>query len=163
MRSIIGLLFVISGLAFVGCQSSGFDDGHEWIVPRPATEIQLSVLDATNEPLSGAVAWVLFGDQTINSAESFINYDPVKGYVSDAAGQIVIQYLGEPDGGYEVPLNAPAQPKLELRIEHPNGTELVFNLDTVLFGSGNRLGDTTLEHNGKSVAAKQIAYSIAFE
>jgi hypothetical protein len=136
------------------------EQGHAWIVPRPAAEIRLTILDAAAERVPGVAGILLFGGEPLQEAERFVDYNPEVGVISDSDGEIVIRYLGETGGGYEVPFDAPDLPHLELELTGPDGQRLVVDLDNYLYRLEFDIGEINYDHNGKMIAMKIVAASI---
>ena len=143
-----------------GWGSSGFDEGHEWIVPRPAAEIHLHIVDGDQEPIPDATVWIYLGNEKIGTTARFIAYDIDKGQPGDRSGNVTLTYLGEEGGGYEVPLNTKGPPKLKAHIEAPGYEERVIDLDELLFVATYRVGETDVEYEGETIQMVIIEHDI---
>jgi hypothetical protein len=158
------LILLLFTLPLIGCEKNhGFGEGHEWVLPRPAAELRLTVLNANQQPLSNAILWLLYGGEKIQVPDRLLDYDPATGLETDAGGRAFIRYLGETGGGFEVPLGAPARPKFELLVEAPSGESRLLDLDAWLFRSHFHSGEVSVLHDGRPVKLIVIEQSISFE
>jgi hypothetical protein len=166
MKLFARLMLVFFSVLAVSCQSlfggDDFGQGHDWIVPRPAAELHFTILDEQNTPLAGATGWLLFGGEKLDSADRLPTYDPVNGMQSDVSGQIIVQYLGESGGGYEVPSNASGPPKLTFQVESPDGKTMTIDLDVLLYRSVNYVGETSVEYEDTTIKLHIIEQTITF-
>jgi len=159
-------LLLLLCLALVACQTSprgGFDEGHAWIMPRPAAEVHLSVVDTDGVPVPNPILWAYRGEEKYTSDGGFVGYDPLAGLVGDGSGDVVAQYVGEIGGGYEVPMNAPTPPQHRLVIEAPGYTPASINLDDLLFLQKHRTGKTAVVVGGATIEMVVVAYRVALE
>ncbi len=157
------LLLLTFAVAACATGRSDFEEGHEWIMPRPAAEIRLSVTDADGAPIPNAILWAYLGNERYVTDGSFVNYDPLTGRASDESGEIVAHYLGEEGGGYEVPMNAPSPPQHRLVVEAPGYTTASVNLDDLLFVQTHRTGKTSLTVGDATVEMVVVAYRVILE
>ena len=157
------LLLFLSTHCRQGGATSGFDAGHEWIMPRPAAEIHLVVVDAKKKPVEEVTAWIYFGDQKVKNADRFIDYDLQDGIRGSSSGEVILHYLGEGGGGYEVPLDAATPPKLGVWIEASGYKHNIVNLDDILFTSKYRTGKREIEYKGKTIEMVVVEYVVTLE
>lgn len=152
-------------LLLAACQEKkgSFDEGHEWIFPRPAAEIHLAVVDAQGAPIPHPLLRLYVNGAPYASDGGFIGYDPAAGVVGDEAGEIVVHYLGEEGGGYEIPMNSPGPPRHRLHIEAPGYVPATLDLDALVFVSKYKTGETTLEIEGETVEMIVVADRVVLE
>ncbi len=143
--------------------NDGFDEGHEWIMPRPAAEIHLLVVNSENEPVQGAMAWIYLGDQKVQTTERFLNYNGTQGVQGDDSGEVILYFLGDEGGGYEVPLNAPGPPEMKVKVEAQGYTSSLINLDDLLFLPEYRVGHSEMEYNGEKIEMAVIEFVLILE
>jgi hypothetical protein len=156
------VVLLVTGCAF---QQGGddFDQGHEWIVPRPAAEIHLSVVDAKGALVPQPILWAYQGEEKYATDGGFVGYDPLTGLAGDEDGEIVVQYLGEGGGGYEVPMNAPGPPAHRLVIDASGYTPASVDLDTLVFVQKYRTGKTSLTIGDETVEMIVLADSVTLQ
>lgn len=157
------VLLLVLLLTACGGKKDSFDEGHEWIFPRRAAEIHLAVVDAEGAPIPHPLLRLYVNGDPYESDGGFIGYDPAAGVLGDAAGEIVVHYLGEEGGGYEIPMNSPGPPRHRLRIEAPGYVPATLDLDALVFVSKYRTGETTLELAGESVEMIVVADRVVLE
>ncbi len=169
MNRQISVLFSILILLVLsnGCQrwgdNSGFDDGHEWIMPRPASEIHLLIVDEENQPIGDATIWIYLGDQTIQTVDRFVNYDPENGNQSDSSGEVILYFLGDEGGGYEILMDSPGPPSIKVQIEASGYKNSIINIDNIVFVSKYRTGQTEKEFDGELVEMNIVEYVAILE
>lgn len=156
---------LVAGLLLVACgqEKDSFDEGHEWIFPRPAAEIHLSVVDADGTPVSNPILWAYLGDDKYTDDGGFMGYDPQTGFTGDASDEIIVHYLGESGGGYEVPMNAPSPPQHRLVVEAPGYTPASISLDELLFLQKYRTDKTSVIVGDATIEMVVVAYRVALE
>ena len=135
------------------------EQGHDWIVPRPAAEIRLTILDSTGQRVPDTIGILHFGGEPVQDVARFVDYNPDTDYISDSGGKIVIRYLGETGGGYEVHSNA-VLPELELELTSPYGQQQTVDIGTYLYRLDADIGETTYDHDGEIINMKIVADSI---
>jgi len=154
-------------MLLVSCDSlgadNGFDEGHEWIMPRPAAEIHIRIFNIENEPVTNAKVWVYLEDERTEIPEGFIDYDGETGWESDGSGEVILQYLGEKGGAYEVPMNSEGPPQMKADIEAQGYLSRVINLDELLFLTRYRIGKTELEYESEKIELVVIEHEVILE
>lgn len=155
-------LFLTAACTPLG-QGRGFDQGHEWIVPRPAAQIHLRVTDIAGTPIPYPVLWLYRGNEKYTSDGGFVGYDPLSGVTGNKNGGIIASYLGEGGGGYEVPMNAPSPPAHRLVIEAPGYAPASVDLDTLLFTQTNRTGKTDFSADGRTIQMIVVFQQVRLE
>jgi len=141
------LLILLSSCGSLGLGKGG----HEWIFPRPAAEIHLKIRNDENQPITNAKIWIYLGNDRTQVPEGLINYAEAAGKQSDDAGEIILQYLGEKGGGYEIPMNSEGPPRMYGEIEADGYESQVINIDELLFGTQYQTGKTDVEYGGKKI------------
>lgn len=160
------LVFVLMALLGAGCfgppPADDFSAGHEWIVPRPAAQIHLSVVDSQGQPVNFPLLWATVDDEKYTTDGGFVGYDPRTGYRGDAAGRFVIAYLGEKGGGYEAPMGS-RQPRHRLLVEGEGFRPASVDLDSLLFVQSHRRGTTTGSFGGQEIVMISVSYTVTLE
>lgn len=159
------LLFFLC-LVLAACPSSprgGFEEGHEWIMPRPAAEIHLSVVDSSGAPVPSPILWVYWGEEKYKDDGGFVGYNVQSGLSGDDSGEITVAYLGEIGGGYEVPMNAPSPPQHRLVVEAPGYKPTSINLDDLLFLQEFRTGKTSVVVEERTIEMIVVSYRVTLE
>ncbi len=151
-------------LSVAGCKfDPGSDEGRVWIMPRPAAEIRLTVVNTAGQPVADAQIWLYRGDEKLTAADRFVAYNEETGWRTDGSGVAVIQYSGETGGGYEIPYDASLPANLSARIEAAGYLMADVDLDALLFGSEYRNGTTTLSYQGETLEVPVVEKTIFLE
>lgn len=142
-----------------------FDYGHAWIAPEPAAEIHLILTGIENPADTKATAWVYHRSGKLENTSQFINYDAQQGVQSDAAGEIVLYFLG--GGSYEVPMNADGDigelAKLSVQIELPGYQQAVVNLTDLVYDRGSIVREVEIEHAGEMITMNVLEVRVEME
>ena len=156
------LLMLLAGCDCLGA-GNDFDEGHEWIMPRPAAEIHIEILNTENEPVTNAKVWVYLEDERTEIPEGFINYDGKTGWESDGSGKVILQYLGEKGGAYEVPMNSEGPPQMKADIEAQGYSSRVISMDELLYRRKYRIGTKELEYGSEKIELVVIEHRVILE
>ena len=166
-RRYVLVTILILALLSSSCQRqearTRLDEGHKWIMPRPAAEIHLVIIDVSNRPVKDATVWIYLGGQKIQTSDRLIGYDVQSGMRGDGSGEVILRYLGAEGGGYEVSMNASGPPKMKAQIEAQGYRSKEIDLDDVLFATTYRIGDTEMAYQGKNIKMAVVKYTVVLE
>ena len=138
----------------------GFDEGHEWIVPRPAAEIRIKIRNDENQPITNAKIWIYLGNERTQVPEGLIDYVEEVGRQSNDAGEVMLQYLGEKGGGYEQPMDSAGPPQMYGKIEADGYESQVISIDELLFRTQYRTGKIEVEYDGEKIELVVIEHEV---
>lgn len=128
----------------------GFDGGHEWIIPNPPAEFNLSIVDNNGQPISDAVVTIYLDDIKLEQNQDFINYDGAVGYSAGEIGVVTIVYLGDQGGGYEVPLDSSGPAELFLVTEAAGYEPQKSSVVNYLFSNKHITGTKAFDFDDRS-------------
>ncbi|MFK7803522.1 MAG: hypothetical protein AB8G95_17940 [Anaerolineae bacterium] len=172
MKRFVPFALIALYILTVGCSSNtnggvfndgGFEDGHEWIMPNPPAEFNLSVQDSNSQPIADATFYIYLDDAKLEQIQDFIDYDAEIGYLTDESGVAKIIYLGDQGGGYEVPLGSSGPAELFLVAEAAGYEPQRLSVIDYLFRSDHQTGREEREIAGQTLELRVVEDTIILQ